>query len=379
MDRDVFPEPAAAMPEIPPRGSAVFRLVSEIPPPVRHATGYEGFVRSLDEQRADAHALARDLPALLRFLAAHPGIPGDSDLLRSAAVFFGNALVVLHPRASWSTLAELEVGTRTRSIPVELAVRMLIEHPERHDEFLQMLQTWDQDDEDDDELERLHDVEEHQQTELHLPEEAFRRPDLREQVYLDDAGQPIPYGDHDRWPDGPPDDAYERLTHQERFAPLQIEVDALVEYLARTCDVRVDQQTAADGDRVFTLTPADGAPMRITSSPTGVMVSAGALYEGCFPPCTCDACNESATTVAADLESALLGIIGGGLREQYPVGRKKWTHVALTTPGGGSSSSAGPLDPPLDTRKQRSELRARLAELPDGRWPAWPHRGGPPA
>ena len=372
MVENLFPEAATALPEPASRGWATFRLLSsETPVPLRHAAGYSAFADYVTASGDDPTQLVQDLPALLRFLNAHPLLLENEALTEAAGIFFGNTLVVLHPRASWTVRSEPEVGTQSRSVPVLTAIRLAIEHPERHGGLLEMLSTWAQDDEDSDQLAQLREHDGQHAVDLTLPPVAFGRPTFPTQVFRNEQGQPIAYGDPDRWPGGPPEEAYERLTHLERFGPLHLEVDAFIGYLAHWYRIVVTAGRDEDGSRVFTLTPEAGATAKITSTPTGVAIAAGMLFEGTFPSCTCDACNENADGAATELEQHLLGIAGGGLRERYPIGAKQWTHVSLQTPSG-STSSSGPLDFRLDTERQRTEVRLRLLDLPDGRWPAWP-------
>ena len=338
--------------------------------------GYAAFAEQVTAEGESPTRLAGDLPALLAFFSSHRQLIGDDRMLQSAAIFLGNTLVLTHPRAEWRRRNELEVGTRTRSIPVLTAVRMLTEHPERHNVFLEQLQTWQQDDEDHDELHQFTRNDDKHDVVLELPAEPFQRPSFPDQVYLDDAGDPIPYGDSDRWADEAPPDAYGRVTDEDRFAPLQAEVDALVAYLARTCDVRITHQIEEDGERVFTLTPARGAPVRIVSSPTSVLLEAGALFKGWYPSCSCDACNEDAAGAAENLEEALFDIVGGGLRERYAIGRRHWAQTSLQTLTG-RIGSAGPLDADRDNYRDRAHLRLQLAALDDGSWLSWPSHTEP--
>lgn len=143
MEEDLFPGPAVPLPDAVPRGFAMFRPLSEVPDPVRHATGYAPFAAWAIAEGADPRVLAASLPALLRFLSAHPQVLADAALTRAASIFLGDAVVLEHPRAAWSVLSEPEVGTPAGAVPVLQAVRMLVEHPERHDGFLEILRAWD--------------------------------------------------------------------------------------------------------------------------------------------------------------------------------------------------------------------------------------------
>jgi hypothetical protein len=121
------------------------------------------------------------------------------------------------------------------------------------------------------------------------------------------------------------------------------------------------------GERIELL-PLTGTPIMVDTTRESVRVTAGALLDAIFPDCSCDACDETAETAADALEETLLGIVGGGLREHYPVGARRWVHVHLQTPAGRNSGGGGVSS---FTAAQDREIRAKLATLVDGHWPAW--------
>ncbi len=207
----------------------------------------------------------------------------------------------------------------------------------------------------------------------------FVRPPLPAAVFLDDDGAPIPYGE--RWEgDGPPQDAYSRVSHPERFAALHMVADALIDYLARTFDADVDSALEHAGDlvrqgistvraiRVIPRAP-DAAPLTFvfTDFP-GLAVHAGALHDFIFPACGCDACDETAERCADELERIIHGVTSGGYSEW--LGHNGNAGMRLEF-GGGSMGGSGAVGAIPKDRLENA--RARLARLPDG-WAPWPLR-----
>ncbi|OUE24583.1 DUF6226 family protein [Clavibacter michiganensis] len=147
---------------------------------------------------------------------------------------------------------------------------------------------------------------------------AYVRPAIDAPAALDDAG--VAYGS--RWDDaeGPPEDAYSRTSHLERFAPLHAVADALVAHLAATHEVTVvegaDPSLAdphPDAVRSVRLAPRDGTgrtlALEYTSFP-GVLLHSGRRMAEAFPPCGCDACDDRWEDLADSLEDAVLTAAG---------------------------------------------------------------------
>ena len=364
MYEDLFPEPAAPLPEAASRGFAVFRPLSEKPAPVWFADGFAEFAGYAAVEGVAPDLLVADLPRLLSFLSAHPGVLESDSLAASAGAFFGNVLAVLDPRARWQVTTEPEIRLPGVLIPVVSAIRLLVNHPERHEDYLAHVQERIQAEGDPpgDPSHRL------PPRTLVRPPVPFQRPAFPSIVYRDAAGEVIDYGD--RYPDSPPDDAYSRVSHPERFRPLVTDAEALVAYLHRFFDVEIEARDGDGGSRITMLVPAAGASVEVTCKEDVVSIRAGQLYWESFPSCGCDACDSTAEGEADGLEDALLAIAGGGLRERYPVDGRRWTKVELISDHG-SQSSSGPLD--HDTHDPAA-VTAALAILDDGWWPAWPLR-----
>lgn len=365
---DLFPGALARMPDA--TASALMIWPSAEPaPPVRFVEGFELFETFARDAGADPAALAADLAALWDFVAAHPAVLASSETADAAARFLGNAIALAHPAATWRMTSEPEVGTSTRSVTVIGLVRTIVERPDQREPFLEMIASWPQADRDHQELSTL--AQEDADVELVVPPVPFARPELALPEFVDDDGRVIDYGS--RWAGGsPPDDAYSRVSHPVRFAPVLTVVEALVDHLETSYVVDVDRRDGEADARVVHLRPTTGAAITITISATGesVGIEAGALFQEIVPGCTCDACDESAESVADQLEETLLAIAAGGLREVFPVGRQRSLHTRILTADGGGRSSSG--DPGPSLSPERLEHAAEiLGRLADGWWPAW--------
>jgi hypothetical protein len=182
-----------------------------------------------------------------------------------------------------------------------------------------------------------------------------------------------------RWgPEGPPEEAYGRVTAPERYAALADAADTVVASLADAYDVEVvegppaasDAPPAAAGGparaiRAVRLTPATGARLIVTVTDfPGVRVDAGHWWSRTFPQCGCDACDETPEDLIEELSQTLVAVAEGGLVERL---NRRWLAAGLT--GGGWASEGNQR---LD-REQYAELSRRA---PAGRyaWPPWPRR-----
>lgn len=158
----------------------------------------------------------------------------------------------------------------------------------------------------------------------------YVRPPIETATFRDVDGAVIDYGE--RWEElggHPPEDSYSVDSNTERFAPLHTVAEALIEYLAATYDVTVDEgfavasasQHAPDPEdvvRAVRLTPARTAAAPLTfvlTSYPSVILDAGVLCSFAHPSCGCDACDETWEDAADDLEWQVLAVAGGGLKE----------------------------------------------------------------
>ena len=201
-------------------------------------------------------------------------------------------------------------------------------------QFTEVVRTWREDSDTGDEERMPHPVP------VALPSDSYTRPVLPAPTFIDSTGAAISYGN--RWPDGPPDDAYGVESNLERFAPLHSVADALIAYLRREYRVTISEDAAhaddllnprSDVARAVRVTPAstDAAPLTfVFTRHPGVMIHAGALHDFPFPACGCDACDETAESGADQMERLVMAVVAGGYGERYPAGRRRWNSYALT-------------------------------------------------
>lgn len=225
--------------------------------------------------------------------------------------------------------------------------------------------------------------------------ESYRPPDIPAREYRDAAGAVIPYGD--RWGmDGPPDDTYSVSAHPERFAPVADVARGLIAYLQRAYDVTVTEDTALAAETGYRrddvlsavrvaprLAEAAAVTLVFTGYPS-VYLAAGEHFSFVFPPCGCDACDESVEGQARDLEEVVFGIVAGGLSESVrretnrvaglPVQGGRGFAFSLETVGG---SRAGWSLPSSSEKEQMRDLRTRVKSRHGRPWAAWIPREDP--
>jgi hypothetical protein len=192
----------------------------------------------------------------------------------------------------------------------------------------------------------------------------FRMPPLPARLWRDAAGAVIPYGE--RWgTEGPPEDAFSRVTHPERYAPMHAVADALLAHLLEHYDCMAEDETAGEHElRAVRVRSVPGtAPMRLawTDFP-GVRASLGSAAAAAAPVCGCDACDEPLRASAEQLRDDVLATVSGELREWFsPVRRTEGASFGMHSGWGRSARS-------------RDELRALAKRTPE-RWVPWPPRG----
>ena len=370
---DVFDGPAQPPPSPPPSGERWYRAARAATHGIRHVSGYAPFLTFCTVHQVRPQQLAEDLTALVSFLREHTeDLQRDPALSAAATVFLGNTLVSLRPDARWETTAEGIVTVGTDDWPVVFAAildQLGVATWGQAARFIRRMQDW---------------ADEEALPVPTLPPAGsapYIRPPLPAQTFRTTDGQVIPYGH--RWGEkDAPEAAYSVITHPERFAGLHLVAQALIEYLAATYDVAVDDDLSATKDllwipagviRATRLTPRslDAAPLTIvcTDEP-GVIAHAGALYELPLPDCNCDACDQTLEGPADELEQFVLAVAGGGLRERYPVGGDQCYEYAWMGPDG-DSTACSPGEPPTDSPTRLQEIEKRLASLPNG-WQPWP-------
>ena len=154
----------------------------------------------------------------------------------------------------------------------------------------------------------------------------------------------------DTWgPEGPPDEAYSRVTNPERFQPLHEAALRLLDRLRADFDVEMtegyDLSVLSIGkDRLarpsITLSPNDSGCAPITVAFTdfpGVRVRFGKWKkEEPFPDCGCDACDEDADGEIEGMTEMFESVIAGGFLEAIRIPRflgDGWLGSALTDSG----------------------------------------------
>ena len=186
-----------------------------------------------------------------------------------------------------------------------------------------------------------------------------------------------------RWGiEGPPEEAYSRVTNPERFQPLHAAATELLDRLERDFDVEREEGYGLDEEleRGFDLarpgvrlTPHDpqAAPIVVafTEFP-GLYFRFGSWRTEPFPNCGCDACDETADGSIKRMNRMVEAIVSGGFREAIRVPRllgDGWRETGFRyIDGKGSSQSRVP--------------RSRALEMTGGKhsvtleWKPWPRR-----
>jgi hypothetical protein len=102
------------------------------PPPVRHARGYEAFVRFAAERGVEAGELL-DTWRFAEFVRSERArLRADDALLRSAVIFLGNSFVNFHPDLRWHDHVSngLFLANDTTLVPVAGKPETVVEVPE---------------------------------------------------------------------------------------------------------------------------------------------------------------------------------------------------------------------------------------------------------
>lgn len=215
----------------------------------------------------------------------------------------------------------------------------------------------------------------------------YRRPVVTIATFFDASGEPIPYGSRYWGTQGePPADAYSACAHPERFMPVAIVGRALVDYLTAAHAVeRTDSVIAGRPNTRLTPRSGGGTPLTFIfgreESPN-VRVRAGWRYEGFWPGCGCDACDDDVAILLDELENTVLTIAQGGMSE-WRSGPDPSSHLYEDDAGNPIGDEHIPwhvhvqFDGPLETGESGSSWSSgepEPVEMPwePHRWPAWP-------
>lgn len=218
---------------------------------------------------------------------------------------------------------------------------------------------------------------------------AYQRPPVATPEFRNADGEIIEYGN--QWDGPPPEDAYSVTAHPERYAPLHLVADALVEHLCETYDVEVDEglDTASDlmGPhrgviRSVRLRPRDATCAPVTFAFTdypGIAMHAGLLHDFVYPSCGCDACDTTWYDEADSFEEQVFAVVTGNYTETVRGRFRPSIGCSFTYPDGGSSGSGG--SGLRDVHAERVKAAALVLRYLPGGWAPWPRRtkGGSPS
>lgn len=186
----------------------------------------------------------------------------------------------------------------------------------------------------------------------------------------------------DRWgPEGPPPEAYSRVTNPERFAPLHNTAAQLLDKLERDFDVKRAEGDDLDSELEgryplarpsVTLVPRDpeAAPVVISFSTfPGVYVRVGRWYTAAFPSCGCDACDETAEEEIERLERLMENVTAGHFQEAIRISDsgEAWRETYLG-PGAPGSVEKSVLD------RNEAEQLILAQDRPTYDWAPWRRR-----
>ena len=132
--------------------------------------------------------------------------------------------------------------------------------------------------------------------------------------------------------EGPPEDAYSRVSEPERFAPLHSWALEVVARLQSEYEVTLDEAGIADADLersplsrpLMKLTPIQDSSAPITIALTdfpGLGVRAGRWLIDWFPSCGCDACDEMPEAAFEGFADLLSDVVAGRFRESMYLDR----------------------------------------------------------
>jgi Family of unknown function (DUF6226) len=185
-----------------------------------------------------------------------------------------------------------------------------------------------------------------------------------------------------RWgAEGPPLEAYSRVTDPERFESLRQVAAELLDRLELEFDVERAEGYGLDPELEqgiklarpsVTLVPRDaGATPILVASSTfpGIAVRFGRWCTYAFPVCGCDACDETAESEIERLKWLIENLTAGRFREaiRIPAEGATWQEWEFWA-GGGSSAQKSQFDPSL--ARQLVAAGDRLLY----EWEPWPKR-----
>ena len=183
--------------------------------------------------------------------------------------------------------------------------------------------------------------------------------------------------------EGPPEDAYSRVTEPERFLPMHQWALELVARLEAEYELNREEGQGVDAelesrdlDRpTIKLTPTGDSYASITIAFTdfpGLRVRAGQWGTESFPVCGCDACDEMPDEEFERFERLMGDVVAGRFRESLSLGPRGegWSRMETWSARGSSSSGGSRLSNEEAVRILKGE-REVVVE-----WQPWPKRLG---
>ena len=184
--------------------------------------------------------------------------------------------------------------------------------------------------------------------------------------------------------EGPPAEAYSRITNPERFRPLHAAATELLDRLEREFAVeRLEGHDADDelGRESLARPPIRLVPHDPQAAPTmvtftefpGLHLRFGAWRTEPFPDCGCDACDETPDGSIEEMARMVDAVVSGGFRESM--------RAPLLLGDGWRESEFRFNDDYGGFRRSRSRVqRSRALEMTEGKrqvaldWRPWPRR-----
>ena len=185
-----------------------------------------------------------------------------------------------------------------------------------------------------------------------------------------------------RWGiEGPPEEAYSRVTNPERFQPLHAAATELFDRLEREFAVeRLEGLDADDelGRESLAHTPIRLVPHDPQAAPIvvaftefpGLYLRFGSWRTEPLPSCGCDACDETADGAIEEMTRMVEAVVSGGFREAMrvpPLMGDGW-QVSEFQFSDGSSASRGRVP-----RSRALEMTGSERHVPL-EWKPWPRR-----
>ncbi len=198
-----------------------------------------------------------------------------------------------------------------------------------------------------------------------------------------------------RWgPDGPPPEAYSRVTDAKRFGPLHAAMREIIARLLSEYDVTLTKGYGLDAELELRitlaapsvrLTPSDSSAAPISIAFTdfpGLHLRFGRWHVEPFPDCGCDACDESAEGEIERLIDIVDDVTAGRFREGIRIpllSRSGWRETELWADKTQLPQRNTGIWSRGSSRIDRQQARSMTggARRMDLNWKPWPRRQSP--